>query len=129
MDTVGDFITVIRNATTARKEKCTVQWSKMREGILDILKQEGFIAGYNTQVTKCGLKSLNIFLKYVEGMPGINSIRRHSKPGRRFYYQYTKLPRVLDGLGMSILSTSKGILSDKSAQRNKVGGELLFQVW
>lgn len=128
-DTIGDFITVLRNASSARKASCDCSHSKLREGIVRILKDEGFIADYAVVEPKPGRKSLLITLKYVNGVPALTGIDRWSRPGCRMYSSHTELPRVLGGLGMSILTTSKGILKDREARRLKVGGELLCKVW
>jgi len=129
MDTVGDFLTIIRNANKAHKKSCTAQWSKIREGIAKILKDEGYVSEYEVRENNKGFKELELKLKYVQGAPAITAIKRESTPGRRVYYPYREIPRVLQGLGISILTTSKGILKDKEARQNKLGGELLCTVW
>lgn len=129
MDTVGNFLTVIRNASSAHKETCVVQWSKLKEGIAKILKINGYIADYQVIEEKDGKKRLVVAIKFVEGIPAITSIQRKSKPGCREYAGYAEVPPVLRGLGISILSTSKGVLSDREARQQKVGGELLCQVY
>lgn len=129
MDTIGDFITIIRNASNAFKPSCKTQWSKMRESIAKILLEEGYIAGYKIVEKQSGLKDIQLQLKYVEKQPAIVGIERHSKPGRRLYYKYTEIPKVLRGLGINILTTSKGLLTGANARRQKAGGELLCNVW
>lgn len=129
MDTIGDFITIIRNASTAFKPSCKAQWSKIREAIAKILLNEGYIAGYKVLEKENGLKDIQIHLKYVDKQPAIVGIERHSKPGRRLYYQYSEIPKVLRGLGINILTTSKGLLTGVQARQQKVGGELLCNVW
>ena len=131
MDTIGDFLTIIRNASVAGKDTCSAPWSKMRESIAKILKNNGFIRSYWNEEDSRGHKSLMIALKHVEGVDAtaITEINRKSKPGRRMYYSYSEIPRVLGGLGVSILSTSKGVISDRDARSQKVGGELICQVW
>ena len=128
MDTIGDFLTIIRNASTAGNLSCAAQWSKIREGIAKILKEEGYINRYEVTENDRGFKVLNLRLKYVDEIPAIATIRRMSKPGCKLYCQYEKIPSVLNGMGISILTTSKGIVKDKDARREKVGGELLCQV-
>lgn len=128
-DTIGDFITTIRNASNARKENCEARYSKMHLGIADILKEEGYITDYREATRNTGGKSIVITLKYVHGEPAIAGLERFSKPGRRLYTGYGDIPRVLGGLGISILTTSKGIMKDREARRQKVGGEVLCKVW
>jgi len=128
-DTIGDFLTTIRNASEARKESCTTAFSKMRLGIASILKEEGYVADFSEIENAKGHKEIHIQLKYVNKEPALVGIERYSKPGRRLYAGYTNIPRVLGGLGISILTTSKGILKDRDAYRQKVGGEILCRVW
>jgi len=128
-DTIGDFLTILRNAATAKKSFCTAQWSRMRESLLQILKDEGFIQGYEKISLSPGRDTLKISLKYVEGTSAITGLQRHSRPGCRMYYSKEKLPRVLGGLGIAIVSTSKGIMKDSQARRQKLGGELLAKIW
>lgn len=128
-DTIGDFLTIIRNSSRAGKETCTAQWSKVREGIARILKSEGFIIDYKEVSNEKGHKSLEVSLKYVDGTPSIADIQRLSKPGCRVYTGSEEIPSVLGGLGLSILSTSKGIVTNKEARRQKLGGELIAKVW
>lgn len=129
MDVIGDFITIIRNASAAHKLSCSAQWSNIREGITKILLDEGFIADYKVEKNEKGFKVIVIALKYVNEMPAINKLKRESNPGRRLYYGYEEIPRVLSGLGFAILSTSKGIMHDKEARNQKVGGEHLCSIW
>lgn len=129
MDTIGDFLTIIRNASRAKKATCEAQWSNIREGIAQTLKAEGYIAAFGKKKNAKGFEVLEITLKYVDGKPAIEGIERHSKPGRRLYYPSTNIPRVLNNLGMAVLTTSKGILTDKEARRQRVGGEMLCKVW
>ena len=128
-DTIGDFITVIRNAGSAGKESCAYPHSKLREGIACILKARGFLADYGEEMDEGDRKSIRLRLKYVDGEHAIKGIRRASTPGCRTYCGYREIPRVLGGLGVSILSTSRGILDDASARRQKIGGEILCKVW
>lgn len=128
-DFVGDFITVIRNAQKARKDKATIPTSKLTTRIAEILKEEGFIT--SVKVFSEGCKNFaRLQFKYVRGRrPAIQGIRRVSKPGLRKYRGCEDLGRVQGGLGISILSTSKGILSDRQARKEKTGGEVLCTVW
>ncbi len=126
-DSIGDFLTIVRNASRAGKESCTAQWSKIREGIVSILKDEGYIAGY--EITGDVKKVITITMKYVDGVPAITGISRESTPGCRQYYEYRSIPRVLNGMGISILTTSKGVLKDSDCRTKKAGGEILCKVW
>lgn len=128
-DPISDFLTRIRNASRAGREQCVAQHSKLRESLLSILKAEGFIRGYEQSKDERGHKTLVVQLKYVEQTPAITGIQRVSTPGRRMYFGATDIPRVLGGLGISILTTSKGVMNDRDARRNKLGGELICNVW
>ena len=128
-DTIGDFITGVRNAQNAGNDECTVRHSKLRVGIINILKQGGYIRGFDIVENERGQKSIVITLKYVDKEPAIIGLQRYSKPGRRLYSGYTEIPKVLGGLGMTILTTSKGIVSDREARRLKIGGEIICKVW
>lgn len=127
-DSIGDFLTIIRNASKAGKESCKAQHSKLREGIAAILKDEGYIASYEVTGEKAE-KAINIVLKYVGGVPALTNISRVSTPGCRSYFQYREISRVLNGMGISILTTSKGILKDSECRAKKVGGEIICKVW
>lgn len=127
-DNIGDYLTIIRNASSARKENCAASWSKVREGIATILKNAGYIADYQVSGEKAQ-KKIDITLKYVGDVPAITQIERVSKPGRRLYYSCTEIPRVLGGMGISILTTSRGIMNDTDCRANKAGGELICKVW
>ncbi len=128
-DFVGDFLTVIRNASRAQKDKVTVRTSKLTTRIAEILKEEGFVS--NVKGFNEGNKNfVRIHLKYMKGkQAAIQGIRRISKPGLRRYSGSEEIPKVQGGLGISIVSTSRGILSDREARKLKVGGELLCKVW
>ena len=128
-DTIGDFLTIIRNASAARKGNAVTQHSKMRLALAKILKDEGYIAGYSEGENEKGFKTLEIKFKYVGSTPAITGIERHSKPGRRLYYGCTEVPRVLGGLGVAILTTSKGVMRARDARKEGVGGELVCKVW
>ncbi|MCX8488072.1 MAG: 30S ribosomal protein S8 [Verrucomicrobia bacterium] len=127
-DTVGDFLTSIRNASQANKAVITVQWSRLREGVAKILVDAGYVASAR-KAEREGLPVLELTLKYVAGVPAITSIERVSTPGRRVYAGYTSVPKVIGGMGVSILTTSRGVMTDAEARRQKVGGELLAKVW
>ncbi len=128
-DPISDFLTRIRNASLAGKPECVAQYSKLKLGIATILREEGFIKGFEERQDPRGHKQIAVFLKYVNGTPAISGIKNVSKPGRRLYFKSTEIPRVLRGLGIGILTTSKGIMNDRDARRNKVGGELICSVW
>jgi small subunit ribosomal protein S8 len=128
-DPLGDFLTSLRNALHAQKDTHTAQWSRLRAGVARILKDEGYIANFAEETDPAGHRQLVVTLKYVDGAPAITGIQRHSKPGRRLYYGYQEIPRVLGGLGVAILTTSKGLLKDAEARRQKIGGELLCKIW
>jgi len=127
-DTVGDFLTSIRNASQANKAVITVQWSRLREGVAKILVDAGYVASAR-KAEREGLPVLELTLKYVAGVPAITSIERVSTPGRRIYAGYSSVPKVIGGMGVSILTTSRGVMTDAEARRQKVGGELLAKVW
>ncbi|MFZ9978889.1 MAG: 30S ribosomal protein S8 [Opitutales bacterium] len=127
-DTIGDFLTSVRNASQAGKPTITVQWSRLREGVAKILVDAGYVASAR-KAEREGLPVLEVALKYVAGVPAITSIERISTPGRRIYAGYTSVPKVIGGMGVSILTTSRGVMTDAEARRQKVGGELLAKVW
>jgi small subunit ribosomal protein S8 len=128
-DPVGDMITRIRNGQAARLATIHSPASKLRASVLEVLKREGYIRGYTVQKATHGGTELNIELKYAEGQPVIRDIKRISKPGRRVYSQIKSVQRVYNGLGISILSTPRGVLSDKEAREANVGGEVLCRVF
>jgi len=128
-DPLADMFTRIRNGSTAKFEKVDVPSSKMKREIAKILKEEGFIKNFKVITDDHQHEMIRIFLKYDENRKGIIHIKRASKPGRRVYVGIDRIPSVMGGLGISILSTPKGILTDKSARKAKVGGEVLCHVW
>ena len=128
-DPLGDLLTRIRNGQTARLTAVSSPSSKHRVNVLEVLKREGFIRDYSVSKKENGASELNVELKYSEGQPVIREIARISKPGRRVYSKITEVPRFYNGLGISILSTSRGVLSDKEAREANVGGELLCRVF
>ena len=128
-DPLGDMLTRIRNAQRARHTSCVAPASRLRANVLDVLKREGFIRGFSAEELRPGVAQLRIELKYNEGEPVIKEIHRVSKPGRRVYSRIKELPRVYAGLGVSILSTPRGVLSDAEARAANVGGEVLCRVF
>ncbi len=128
-DPLGDMLTRIRNAQRSRHSSCVAPASGLRANVLDVLKREGFIRGFATEEVRAGVSQLRIELKYNEGEPVIKEITRISRPGRRVYSQIKELPRVYGGLGISILSTPRGVLSDAEARAANVGGEVLCRVF
>lgn len=128
-DPLGDMLTRIRNGQMRRRAIVSCPASRLREGVLGVLKREGYIRDFRRAMQSTGREDLVIELKYHEGRPVIRRVDRVSKPGRRTYSQAATLPRVYDGLGIAIVSTPKGILSDQEARREKVGGEVLCSVF
>ncbi len=128
-DPLGDLLTRIRNAQQARKATVQSPASKIRANVLEVLQREGYIRGYSREEVRPGVAELTIELKFVEGEPVIREITRISKPGRRVYSRITDLPRVYNGLGISILSTPKGVMSDNEARAANLGGEVLCRVF
>ena len=126
-DPVGDLLTRIRNAQRRGRSSVQSPSSKLRVHLLEVLEREGYIRGF-TEVEKDGRKELDIELKYYDGAPVISEIRRVSKPGRRVYSAVSDLPLVRNGLGISVLSTPKGVMSDTEARTQNVGGEILCRV-
>jgi small subunit ribosomal protein S8 len=128
-DPISDFLTRIRNASKAVLAECSAPHSNTKAGIARILKEEGFVSDYSEGTDENGHKTIVVKLKYVESTPAIANLRRLSTPGRRLYYGYREIPRVLNGLGISILSTSHGLMKDQDARRQKLGGELVCSIW
>ena len=128
-DPLGDMLTRIRNGQYARKTVVSSPSSRFRTNVLEVLKREGYIRNYSSVDVRPGIKELQIELKYHEGEPVISEIKRVSRPGRRVYYGLRDLPRVYNGLGIAILSTPRGVLSDNEARTAKVGGEVLCHVF
>ena len=128
-DPLGDMLTRIRNAQMRKRPKVSTPGSKLRVNVLDVLKSEGYIRGYSVLERESGRTEIDIELKYFDGAPVIKEIKRVSTPGRRVYSSVQTLPRVRDGLGISILSTSKGVMSEQQARDENVGGEVLCQVF
>ena len=128
-DPLGDMLTRIRNALMRGKSTVNTPASKLRRWVLDVLKDEGYIRGYSETEIVNGASELEIELKYYEGQPVIQEIQRVSKPGRRVYSSVKTMPVVRNGLGISIVSTPKGVMSDNAARENNVGGEILCRVF
>ena len=128
-DPLGDLLTGIRNGQRARKTAVVAPASRLRGNVLDALKREGYIRGYSRSELRKDVSQITIELKYHDGEPVIREIRRVSKPGRRVYSKIGDLPRVYNGLGISILSTPQGVLSDSEARAANVGGEVLCMVF
>lgn len=128
-DPLGDMLTRIRNGLLARKDAIKAPASKQRQRVLDVLEREGYILGYERADLDNNKAELLIRLKYHEGDPVIRSIQRVSKPGRRIYSGVSDLPRVANGLGITIVSTPKGVLSDAEAREQNVGGEVICTVF
>jgi small subunit ribosomal protein S8 len=128
-DPISDFLTRLRNASKARLDACITPHSILKESVAGILKAEGYISDHSNAADAQGHKTLVVKMKYVDGAPAITGLKRVSTPGRRLYFRYTEIPRVLNGLGIGILSTSKGLMKDADCRRNKAGGELICNVW
>ena len=128
-DPLGDMLTRIRNAGMRRKGKVQTPGSKLRANVLDVLEQEGYIRGYSSTEYGNGRTEFEIELKYYDGQPVIREISRVSKPGRRVYAAVDAMPRVANGLGITIISTPKGVMADHAAREANVGGEVLCKVF
>lgn len=128
-DPLGDMLTRIRNGQHARKSVVSVPASKLRANVLEVLKREGFIRDFSWTEVRQGVQELSVELKYFEGEPCIREIARVSKPGRRVYSKIKDLNRYYNGLGISILSTPRGVMSDHEARAANVGGEVLCRVF
>ena len=128
-DPLGDMLTRIRNAQRSRHANCVAPASLLRANVLDVLKREGFIRGFASEELRPGVRQLRIELKYFEGQPAIKHVARVSKPGRRVYSGSKELPVIRNGLGITIVSTPRGVLSDAEARAANVGGEVLAEVF
>ena len=129
VDPIGDMFTRIRNGQMRSLNSVNIPASKFRSKILEILKTEGYINSFFSESNDNNKKVIKVNLKYYEGTPVIKEIKRISKPGRRVYSRATSIPKVLNGLGMAIISTSQGIMSDIDARKNNVGGEIICKVF
>jgi small subunit ribosomal protein S8 len=127
-DPISNFLTVIRNAYRANKETCETRYSKIHLSIAEILQEEGYLKSVE-KIDENGKQLLRLSLKYVDETPALTGIKRVSKPGRRLYFQSRDIPRTLGGLGIGILTTSRGILKDRDARRQNVGGEMICAIW
>ncbi|MBI5403710.1 MAG: 30S ribosomal protein S8 [Ignavibacteriae bacterium] len=127
-DPIADFLTRMRNAIKAEKKTVDIPLSKMKAGIADILKRTSYITDYSV-VENDGKKYLSVKLKYNNGRCVIEGLRRVSKPGIRRYVKYEKLPRVRNGLGVAVVSTSKGLITEKEARKLQIGGEVVCAIW
>ena len=129
MDPIGDMFTRIRNGQMRNLNSVNIPASKFRSKILDILKSEGYITGYYLESLENNKKIIKVNLKYYEGMPVIKEIKRISKPGRRVYSRATSIPKIQNGLGLAIISTPQGVMSDIDARKNNIGGEIICKVF
>jgi small subunit ribosomal protein S8 len=128
-DPIGDMLTRIRNAQLRRRDTVTTPASTLRGRVLDVLKSEGFIRGYSESKADNGVAQFDIELKYADNTPVIRTIERVSRPGRRVYVSVKTIPPVANGLGVSILSTPKGVMADHEARSQNLGGEVLCRVF
>ena len=128
-DQVADLLTRIRNGQQSKKESVTAPASNMRENVLGVLEREGYIRGFERYNVRTGIDEIKIELKYYDGEPVIREINRVSRPGCRVYSKIKDLPKVYNGLGIAILSTPRGVMSDAEAREANVGGEILCQVF
>ncbi len=127
-DPIADFLTRIRNAIKARKKYVDIPSSRLKEGLAEILKANKYIRDYNV-IEDNKQNILRIHLQYINGIPSITGLKKVSKPGLRIYAGKDEIPKIMNGLGISIISTSKGLMTDKQARKESVGGELICQVW
>jgi len=127
-DPIADYLTRIRNAAKAKKVRVEIPASRTKIGLSEILKSLGYIIDYEI-IDDNKQKKLNLVLRYKNGIPAITGLKRISKPGLRVYRSADKLPKVLNGLGSAVISTPKGLLTDKDARKNLVGGEVICYIW
>lgn len=127
-DPIADYLTRLRNALQARHKRVDIPASRLKREVTRILAEQGFIAGV-TEVQKSPQTMLRVQLRYTEGRPAITGLRRISKPGRRLYVSSQDVPRVLNGLGIAVISTSRGVMTDRQAREQHVGGEVLCYIW
>jgi small subunit ribosomal protein S8 len=128
IDPIANLIISIKNATRAHLSDITVANSKLLDNIVTVLKEQGYIADFSVNDIGNNKKTLNVVLKYVDNVPAITEIKQISKPGLRIYRESNKIPYVLNGLGIAIVSTSKGVVTDKYARKNNLGGEIIAYV-
>ena len=129
VDPIGDMLTRIRNGQMRSLNKIKIPFSNFRFKILDVIKKEGYIIDFYLDENKEKLKTIIVVLKYYEGEPVIKEIKRVSKPGRRVYSRAVSIPKIKNGLGVAILSTSKGVMSDSEAIKNNLGGEIICRIF
>ena len=129
VDPIGDMLTRIRNGQMRSLNKINIPFSNFRLNILEVLKKEGYIIDFYLQDSKDKTKTILVVLKYFEGEPVIREIKRISKPGRRVYSRAVSIPKIKNGLGVAILSTSKGVMSDADAAKHNLGGEIICRVF
>ena len=129
MDPIGDMFTRIRNGQMRHLKTINVPSSNFRLKVLEVLKIEGFITNYFIEKNKNNTQTLKVDLKYYEGIPVIKEIKRISKPGRRVYSRASSIPRIQNGLGLAILSTPQGVMTDTEARKNNIGGEIICKVF
>ena len=129
IDPIGDMFTRIRNGQMRNLKSVNIPASKFRSKILEILKSEGYINSFFLESNDNNKKIIKVNLKYYEGTPVIKEIKRISKPGRRVYSRATSIPKIQNGLGMAIISTSQGVMSDIQARKNNIGGEIICKVF
>ena len=129
-DPIADFLARIRNAIMARHAEVAAPASKLKAKLADLLQAEGYIAGYNTRDTDAGLPEIVVKLRWADPRTNaITGLRRRSRPGQRTYVRHGTIPKIRSGLGIAILSTSQGLMTDRAARKAGVGGELLCEVW
>ena len=128
-DPIADLLTRLRNASSAKLDEVVMPHSKLKASLAGILKSEGYVSNVTEGADDRGHKTLVIAMQYVGGTPALTGLKRVSTPGRRLYFKCDEIPRVLNGLGISILSTSQGLMKDQDCRRNKAGGELLCNIW
>ncbi len=129
IDPIGDMFSRIRNGQMRSLNHVNIPASKFRSKILEILKTEGYINSFHLENTEKNIKTIKVNLKYYEGSPVIKEIKRISKPGRRVYSRANSIPKIQNGLGMAIISTSQGVMSDIEARKNNIGGEIICKVF
>jgi small subunit ribosomal protein S8 len=129
IDTIGDFLTVVRNGVLASKRDVVVPYSRLKNELANILKDEGFVKDVIVEETDAPYKNLKVVLKYVQGESAIHEIKRVSKPGRRTYESIARVKPVIGGLGVTILTTNRGVMTHKKARQLGVGGEIICTVW
>ena len=129
VDPIGDMFTRIRNGQMRNLNSVSIPASKFRSKILEILKTEGYISSFFLESSENNKKVIKVNLKYYDGTPVIKEIKRISKPGRRVYSRATSIPKIQNGLGMAIISTSQGVMSDIQARKNNIGGEIICRIF